>query len=48
MRIAFMVNSVNTELPAYTTTRLAMQATNMGHEAWYIAAAGSRPELLVA
>ncbi len=33
MKIGFVVNDVMTELPQYTTTRLAMQATNMGHEA---------------
>ena len=32
MKIGFVVNDVMTESPAYTTTRLAMQATNMGHE----------------
>lgn len=32
MKIGFVVNDVSTELPLYTTTRLAMQATNMGHE----------------
>ena len=31
-----MVNDVQSEDAVYTTTRLAMQATNMGHEAWYI------------
>ncbi|MDO5676236.1 MAG: glutathione synthetase [Propionibacteriaceae bacterium] len=34
MKIGFVVNDVMTELAQYTTTRLAMQATNMGHEAW--------------
>ncbi len=34
MKIGFVVNDVMTESPVYTTTRLAMQATNMGHEAW--------------
>jgi len=32
MKIAFVVNDVLTELPAYTTTRLAMAARNSGHE----------------
>jgi glutathione synthase len=34
MRIGFVVNNVKTERAAYTTTRLAMTATNLGHEAW--------------
>lgn len=34
MRIGFVVNSVATELPGYTTTHLAMAAREMGHEAW--------------
>ncbi len=34
MKIGFVVNDVTTEKPTYTTTRLAMQATNMGHEAY--------------
>ncbi len=38
MRIGFMVNDVRTEEASYTTTRLAMQATNMGHETWHIGA----------
>jgi glutathione synthase len=36
MRLAFVVNDVMTEQPAYTTTRLAMTAVNMGHEAWVL------------
>ncbi len=36
MRIGFVVNSIETEQPQYTTTRLAMTATKMGHEAWFI------------
>ena len=36
MRIGFVVNSIETELPTYTTTRLAMAAVNRGHEAWLI------------
>jgi glutathione synthase len=32
MKIAFVVNDVLTEVPAYTTTRLAMAARNVGHE----------------
>ena len=34
MKIGFVVNDVPTELPTYTTTRLAMQAQNMGHEVY--------------
>jgi len=34
MRIGFVVNDVLTEKAAYTTTRLAMTAVNMGHECW--------------
>lgn len=33
MRIGFVVNDVATEKPTYTTTRLAMAATQLGHEA---------------
>ncbi|MCF8379496.1 MAG: glutathione synthase [Bacteroidales bacterium] len=34
MRIGFVVNDINTEQAGYTTTRLAMTAINLGHEAW--------------
>jgi glutathione synthase len=34
MRIGFFVNSIQSEEPGYTTTRLAMAALNRGHEAW--------------
>lgn len=34
MRIGFVVNSIETEQPQYTTTRLAMTATRMGHDTW--------------
>lgn len=34
MRIGFVVNNVQTEKEAFTTTRLAMAAVNRGHEAW--------------
>src|SRR5947207_2810509 len=34
MKIAFVVNDVQTELAAYTTTRLAMAAANMGHKSF--------------
>ena len=36
MKIGFVINDLKTEQPAYTTTRMAMQAINMGHEAWVI------------
>lgn len=36
MRIGFIVNDVMTETAGYTTTRLSMEATNMGHECWTI------------
>ncbi|WP_372719738.1 glutathione synthetase [Novipirellula sp.] len=34
MKIGFVVNDVLTEQAAYTTTRLAMTAVNMGHQAY--------------
>jgi len=34
MKIGFVVNSIETEKPTYTTTRLAMAALRMGHEPW--------------
>lgn len=34
MRIGFVVNDVQTESPTFTTTRLAMEAVNQGHEVW--------------
>jgi glutathione synthase len=39
MKIGFVVNDVDTEQPAYTTTRLAMTATRLGHEAWLLGVA---------
>jgi glutathione synthase len=36
MKVGFVVNDVATELPQYTTNRLAMAAKEMGHEAWFI------------
>lgn len=36
MRIAFLVNSVETEVDEYATTRLAKAAALMGHEVWYV------------
>lgn len=38
MKVGFVVNDIATESEAYTTTRLAMAATNRGHEAWLIGA----------
>lgn len=34
MKIAFVVNDVQTELATYTTTRLAMAAANLGHRSF--------------
>ena len=34
MKLGFVVNRVSTEQPGYTTTRLAMTATRMGHDVW--------------
>lgn len=39
MRIGFVVNNVKTEHPEFTTTRLAMTAVNLGHEAWTLGVA---------
>jgi len=36
MRIAFVVNDIQTERTDYTTTHLAMTALNLGHEVYYI------------
>ncbi len=36
MRIGFVINDLETESASFTTTRLGMQAVNMGHEAWVI------------
>ena len=36
MKIGFVVNDVATEKDIYTTTRLAMTAHAMGHEAYYM------------
>jgi len=38
MKIAFFVNDVETELPVYTTSRLALEAHRRGHEVWYVGA----------
>ena len=34
MKLGFVVNRIATEQPGYTTTRLAMTATRMGHDVW--------------
>jgi glutathione synthase len=34
MKIGFVVNDIRTEEAGYTTTRLSMEAVNLGHEAW--------------
>jgi glutathione synthase len=34
MKIGLVVNDVDAESPTYTTTRLALTATQLGHEAW--------------
>jgi glutathione synthase len=39
MKIGFVVNDLETEIANYTTTRLALTALSMGHEAWYIGVA---------
>ena len=36
MRIAFVVNDIQTEQTNYTTTHLAMTAVNLGHDVYYI------------
>jgi len=36
MKIGFVVNDVATEQPFYTTARLALTATRMGHQAWFM------------
>ena len=36
MRIAFFVNSIESETPGYTTTTLALAATQRGHSVVYV------------
>jgi glutathione synthase len=36
VRIALLVNRIETEDPTYTTTRLAQSAVRRGHEVWYL------------
>ena len=38
LRIAYFVNSVMTEKPSYSTSRLALESINRGHEVWTIQA----------
>ena len=38
MKLGFVVNDIRTEETGYTTTRLAMAAVNLGHEAWVMGA----------
>jgi glutathione synthase len=38
MNVGFVVNDIKTEEPGYTTTRLAMAAINLGHNAWLMGA----------
>ncbi len=36
MKLGLVVNNIDTEAPDYTTTQIALTATNMGHQVWYI------------
>ena len=36
MKLGIAINALNTEQADYTTTHLAMAATNLGHEVWYL------------
>ncbi|MCW8963933.1 MAG: glutathione synthase [Gammaproteobacteria bacterium] len=38
MKIAFLINDIATEKPAYTTVRLAMEAVKRDHQVWLISA----------
>jgi glutathione synthase len=40
MKIAFFVNDIRKEEKGYTTTRIAKEAHNAGHQVWYIDAEG--------
>jgi len=42
MRIGFVVNDIFTEQPGYTTTHLALAASQMGHEVWHVSVADFR------
>lgn len=39
MRLGIIVNDIQTETGHYTTTHLAIAATNLGHEVWYMGVA---------
>ena len=39
MRLGIIVNDIQTEKGDYTTTHLAIEATNLGHEVWYMGVA---------
>ena len=39
MRLGIIVNDIQTEKGDYTTTHLAIAATNLGHEVWYMGVA---------
>lgn len=39
MRLGIIVNDIHTEWGDYTTTHLAIAATNLGHEVWYMGVA---------
>ena len=39
MRLGIIVNDIQTEWGIYTTTHLAIAATNLGHEVWYMGVA---------
>lgn len=39
MKLGIVVNDIYTELGDYTTTHLAIAATNLGHEVWYMGVA---------
>ncbi len=39
MKLGIVVNDIATERAGYTTTHLAMAATNLGHEVWYMGVA---------
>jgi glutathione synthase len=36
VRVGLVINDLNTEQPGYTTIRIALNATNRGHEVWLI------------
>lgn len=39
MKLGLVVNDIRTELDDYTTTLIALEATRLGHEVWYISLA---------